>query len=72
MNLHVLKLADRKNLYKYMKGLISLGRIDEFKYSTVILVLLLHVFGPWETRMYNVCFSTESQVFIFIGWASPT
>ena len=21
----------------------------EFKYSTVILVLLLHVFGPWET-----------------------
>lgn len=66
MNLHVLKLADRKNLYKYMKGLISLGCIDELKYSTVILVLLLHVFGPWETRMY-MCFSTESQVFMFIG-----
>lgn len=55
-----------------MKGLISLGRIDEFKYSTVILVLLLHVFGPWETRMYNVRFSTESQVFMLIGWSSHT
>lgn len=54
-----------------MKGLISLGHIDEFKYSTVILVSLLHVFGPWETSMY-VCFSTESQVFMFIGWASHT
>lgn len=55
-----------------MKGLISLGRIDELKYSTVILVLLLHVFGPWETRMHNVCLSTESQVFMFIGWAFHT
>lgn len=55
-----------------MKGLISLGCIDEFKYSTVILVLLLHVFGPWETRMYNACFSTESQVFMYIGWVSHT
>lgn len=38
-----------RNLYKYIKRLNDLGRIDEFKYSTVILVLLLHVFGPWET-----------------------
>lgn len=56
-----------------MKQLIGLGRIDESKYSTVILGLLLHAFGPWETaRCRTVCFSTEPQVFMIFAWASHT
>lgn len=49
-----------------MKRPCDLGRVGEFKYSTVILGLLLHVFGPWETviRIQNPHFSKETQVLI--------
>lgn len=53
--MHLLKIAYRKIYTNILKGknAIESGRVFKFKYSTVILVLLLHVFGPWETSYCN-------------------
>lgn len=53
-NLHMLKIAYRKIYTNILKEKNAIRSWSGYMfYSTVILVLLLHMFGPWETSYYN-------------------